>query len=76
MSELTQEKVNEIFAEIKSEWDKKLSESGQRQEMFIATDQSGFVANFLYNYETAKQNVESQGLIMPELVKGLSVNFE
>ena len=75
MAELTQEKVNEMFAEVRSEWDKRVSESGRSEEMFIAMDSTGFVAEFLYQYQRVKEQVESLGLVMPELVKGLKVSY-
>ncbi|QHS09043.1 hypothetical protein [Sinimarinibacterium sp. NLF-5-8] len=75
MAELTQEKVNEMFAEVRSEWDKRVSESGLREEMFIAMDSTGFADEFLYQYQRVKAQVESLGLVMPELVKGLKVSY-
>lgn len=75
MDELTQEKVDEMFAEIKAEWDKRVKASGEREAMFIALDKTGFVAEFFYNYQRAKEHVESQGLVMPELVEGLKVSY-
>ncbi|QHS09032.1 hypothetical protein [Sinimarinibacterium sp. NLF-5-8] len=75
MAELTQEKVNEMFAEVRAEWDKRVSESGRSEKMFIAMDSTGFVAVFLYQYQRVKEYVESRGLVMPELVKGLKVSY-
>jgi hypothetical protein len=51
-------------------------ESGETEQMFIFTDKTGFVANFLTDYQIAKQGVEAQGFVMPELVKGISISVE
>lgn len=75
MNELTQEKVDEVFAEIKAEWDKKVKASGKSEAMFIALDKTGFVAELFYNYQLAKEHVENKGLVMPELVEGLKVSY-
>lgn len=75
MEELTQEIVDENFARIKAEWDKKVKESGMREGMFVVMDKTGFATHFLYNYQLAKEHVESQGLVMPELVQGLKVSY-
>lgn len=70
---LTQEKIDGIFGEIKSEWDKMVKESGRSESMFIALG-GKTPSNFLAYYQMAKEHVESEGLIMPELVKGLKVS--
>jgi hypothetical protein len=75
-SVLTQAEVDAGFIEIKQYWDKKVAESGQSEQMFIATDRTGFVAQFLTNYEEARLGVEAQGLTMPVLVKGLKVTID
>lgn len=69
----TQEQINESFIEIKAEWDKLVKESGRSESMFLAMG-GEIVSHFLYNYQVAKEHVESQGLVMPALVKGLSVS--
>lgn len=76
MSEdITQEYIDEGFVELKSVWDNKVAESGLREAMFIITDQTGWVSQFLSDYDETKNNVESLGLTMPELVPGLVVNI-
>lgn len=76
MGELTQDQVNEICAELKEQWSRNVGYSGRTEPMFIALDATGFVSNFMYNYQVAKEHVESLGLIMPEIVKGITVNIK
>ena len=73
--ELTQEKVNSIFSEIKNEWDRAVLESGKSEAMFVATDGTGYVSSFMLNYAHAKEHVEGKGLIMPILIDGLEVEI-
>ena len=73
--ELTQEKVNEIFTEIKQEWERSVYESGETEQMFIALDKTGYVSSFMFSYQQVKEYVESCGLEMPALVEGLKVNI-
>ena len=73
--ELTQEVVDSVFVEIKAEWDRAVSESGQTENMFLITDRSGYTANFMHKYASAKEYVESKGLVMPILIDGLSVEI-
>lgn len=73
MTELTQEEVNNVFESLKKVWDDHVEASGLSEQMFIILDKTGFSSRFLYNYSLAKENVESMGLIMPELVKGVTV---
>ena len=75
MSELTQSDVDKCFAEIKAAWDKKVKDSGMREGFFIAMDKTGTVSELLYKYQVAKEAVEAEGLVMPELIKGLKVNI-
>lgn len=70
---LTQADVDDTFIDIKVAWDKLVKESGRSESMFIAMG-GEIVSHFLYNYQVAKEHVESQGLVMPVLVKGLSVS--
>ena len=70
MSELNQEKVDLIASEIRSEWESKLAEVGKTEAMFLATDKTGYVANFLFKYKTLKLIVESNGFEMPKVFKG------
>jgi len=73
--ELTQEIVNEIFEQGKSEWDKRLKESGLTQSMFISTNHEGFPVEFLAHYQMAKDGAEAQGFTMPVLVEGVEVKL-
>lgn len=74
MSKVTQVEVDEAFNKvIKPQWDKMVEESGQSEMMFIALSNDGLATAFLYNYSQAKKQAESLGLIMPELVAGLTV---
>ncbi len=66
---LTQEQVDEVFSEIKVEWDKRVEASGKSQALFLASDSTGYVAKFMANYFAASENVKSLGLVMPELLK-------
>ena len=72
---VTQSEVDKEFIEIKKAWDKKVSESKKTEQMFIATDATGWVSSFLYKYTLVKEGVEAQGLTIPELVKGLEVSY-
>lgn len=70
---LTQAGVNELFDEAKSVWDSMVKESGRSEEMFIALGGSN-VSTFLAGYQQAKELVESEGLVMPTLVEGLTIS--
>lgn len=70
---LTQTDVNEMFDEAKSVWDGLVKESGRSEEMFIALGGSD-VSSFLADYQQAKDFVESEGLVMPTLVEGLTIS--
>jgi len=76
MGELTQDQVNEVCAELKEQWSRKVEDSGRTEPVFIALDNTGFVSNFMYNYQVVKEHIESLGLIMPEIVKGITVNIK
>lgn len=71
--ELTQADVNEMFVEAKSVWDGMVKESGRSEEMFIALGGSN-ISTFLADYQQAKDFVESEGLVMPTLVEGLTIS--
>lgn len=75
MSNLTQADVNEAFDGIKTAWDKAVLDSGKSEQMFIALDDTGFVSDFMYKYQAAKECVEGEGLVMPKLIKGLKVKI-
>ena len=67
---LTQEEIDLSMVELKSLWDKKVQQSGKSEAVFIATDDTGFATNMLYNYKVAKEHVESLGLVMPVMTQG------
>lgn len=71
---LTQADVDDTFMDVKAAWDEMVKESGRSESMFLAMGGEA-VSHFLYNYQLAKEHVESQGLVMPVLVKGLSVSI-
>lgn len=73
MIELTQDEVNETCENLKKVWDEHVTASGMSEQMFIILDKTGFSSQFLCNYSLAKEHVESLGLVMPELVKGVTV---
>jgi len=70
---MTQREVDDRFKTIKKVWDTKVAESGQKEQMFIATDRSGYVAAFMLMYSDFKDTAESNGLVAPELIKGLTI---
>ena len=66
--ELTQELVDEMFITVQKEWDEKLKESGESSvAMFVAMDNSGWVSEFLTNYQDMKDYLPTVGLIPPVL---------
>ncbi len=71
-----QDKLNELFSALKREWDIKLNSSGLPEPIFIATDNTGFTGRILFVYQMAKEHAESEGLIMPVLIHGLSIKIE
>lgn len=73
--QITQEDVDEVFLDIKAHWDSMVKESGKSEQMFIALGGSE-VAHFMMHYQTAKEHVESLGLVMPELVEGLTIKLD
>jgi hypothetical protein len=70
---MNQDDVNNAFIPLKTEWDRMVAESGKTEQMFIATETSASI--FLSQYADARTAVEANGLIMPELVKGLTVAY-
>jgi len=72
---MTQETVNQAFQEIKKVWDEKVAESGKSAQMFVITDNTGFASEFIATYQRAKEHVEWNGLVMPELMPGLEVKI-
>ncbi len=66
--ELTQELVDEMFITVQKEWDEKLKESGESSvAMFVAMDNSGWVSEFLTNYQDMKDYLPTVELIPPVL---------
>jgi hypothetical protein len=72
---ITQEKVNEFFKEIKTEWNKMAFESGQSEPMFIAINKNKLASNFLGQYQQTKEEIEKLNLEIPILIHGLNINF-
>lgn len=74
--ELTQEIVDEECDKLRDIWQKKVTESGLSQSLFIAKNEDGFATEFLSLYQAAKEHVESLGLIMPVIVEGVEVKVD
>ena len=70
---VSQKEVDEAFKGIKKAWDGMLESSGKSLEVFIFTDKKAH--SLLFEYQVTKQAVEAEGLKMPELVKGLSLEL-
>lgn len=70
---ISQKEVDEAFKDIKKAWDHMLESSGKSLEVFIMTDKKAH--SFLFKYHLTKEAVESEGLKMPQLVKGLSIEL-
>ena len=75
METITQETVDEIFKEAKAEWDAKVAESGHCEAVFIVQDEDQWASGFLVGYAMAKENVESMGLTIPDLVEGMNITL-
>lgn len=73
--EITQEIVDEIYKGAKAEWDTAVADSGHCEAVFIHQDVDGWASNFLVGYAMAKENVESMGLIIPDLVDGMKITL-
>ena len=75
--EITQELVDEIFIDMSTMWDDKFEASEHKfHASFVAENKDGWAVQFLAEYQMAKENVESLGLIMPVLVEGITVNLK
>ena len=72
--ELTQEIVDKVFEEIKSEWDKAVAESGKTQAVFIATNRK-YAAHFMHNYKLAQDATKAHGLSAPDLFPGVEIKI-
>lgn len=70
---ISQDLINDNFKAIKSEWERMVIDSGQARAVFVACNKSAI--RFLYEYQMAKVAVEFNGLLMPELEPGLTVNI-
>jgi hypothetical protein len=74
--EITQELVDQTFIEMSELWLDKFEASGHALvSSFIAENKDGWAAQFLAEYQMAKEAVESLGLIMPVLVEGMSIKL-
>lgn len=73
--QLTQEKIDEQFKTIQEEWNKLVEKSGRTEEMAVILGGKE-ISSFLYCYQMAKESVEAEGLVMPELVKGLTTTIK
>lgn len=73
--DFTQEEIDKIFLDIKSEWDKIVADSGKSEQMVIALNIGG-ASEFIYHYWQFKEAAKEKGLRVPELVKGLRLSFE
>lgn len=73
--EMTQERVDEVFKEAKEQWDAMIEKSGLSEDMFISLNPGKMASTFLAGYQTAKEHVESLGLVMPVLKEGLEVTI-
>ena len=75
MTNMTQKQADEYFSKVKEEWDRLVEESGKTAQMYIATDGTGEASRFLMMNEYARQEVESRGLVWPELVPNLKTTI-
>ena len=74
--EITQELVDQTFIEMSELWLDKFEESGHKLiSSFIAENKDGWAVQFLAEYQIAKENVESLGLVMPVLVEGVTIKL-
>ncbi len=73
MSNMTQQDVDFGVEAARQQWDLLLSESGKTQTMFIATDKKA--SALLAEYESIREYVEAEGLKMPQLIEGVTVNL-
>ena len=74
--EITQELVDQTFIEISELWLDKFEESGHKLvASFVAENKDGWAVRFLAEYQMAKENVESLGLVMPVLVEGITIKL-
>lgn len=76
MEEITQELVDKTFIEMSEMWLDKFEASGHKLiASFVAENKDGWAVQFLAQYQMAKENVESLGLVMPVLVEGITINL-
>ena len=73
MGDVTQKDIDSGVEAARQQWDLLLSESGKTQSVFIATDKKA--SAFLAEYESIREYVESEGLKMPQLIEGVTVNL-
>lgn len=72
--ELTQELVDEAFAEAKAEWVRMVDASGMSQTLFFVS--SNEATQFIYEYNHYKDAVMEQGFTAPELVDSMTMTVE
>jgi hypothetical protein len=72
MKKLTQEQIDEIHPLVLAEWDKMLKESGKSELMFKVSHEA---MQFMAEYQSIKEHVESEGFTMPELFEGTKITF-
>lgn len=70
---LTQTLINAAFEDARKEWADAVAASGLTQPVFLATDQTGFVARFMTEYEEARQQTIAHGFTAPDIIPGLKV---
>ncbi len=73
---ITQELVDSTFIEMSELWLDKFEASGHKLvSSFIVENRDGWATQFLAEYQIAKECVEEQGLVMPVLVEGVTVEL-
>lgn len=70
--EITQEYVDNAFAETKREWDKLVMASGKHETIF-ALSSTG--TQFLGSFQEIREQVIALGLTIPNLCAGVTVAF-
>lgn len=73
MSDLTQDQVDEMAVGLREQWDSRVADSGYSEKMFVVMDRTGFATPFLYQYDLAQKEIRDLGLVMPDLVEGLTI---
>ena len=71
MDELTQEKLDNFYMEIKREWNRLVKESGKSEVVFFATSKEA--TEMLYLFDIVQKQVRARGFKLPDLVKGVTI---